>query len=73
MFNSSNFENLNALGHDKGLECTTSSTNLNFSGCHSEELVENKAFFIANLVVVILFGGSANLITILALLYVRLR
>ena len=73
MFNSSNFENLVALGHDEGLECTTSSTNLNFSDCHSEEIVENKAFFIANFLVVILFGGSANLITMLALPYVRLR
>ena len=73
MFNSSNSENLSALGHDEGLQCTTSSTNLNFSDCHSEEIVENKAFFIANFLVVILFGGSANLITMLALPYVRLR
>ena len=69
----SNSENLSALGHDEGLQCTTSSTNLNFSDCHSEEIVENKAFFIANFLVVILFGGSANLITVLALPYVRLR
>ena len=73
MFNSSNSENLIALGPDEGLQCTTSSTNLNFSDCHSEEIVENKAFFIANFLVVILFGGSANLITMLALPYVRLR
>ena len=73
MFNSSNSENLIALGPDEGLQCTTSSTNLNFSDCHSEEIVENKAYFIANFLVVILFGGSANLITMLALPYVRLR
>ena len=64
MFNSSNSENLIALGPDEGLQCTTSSTNMNFSSCHSEELVEKKAFFIANFVVIILFGGISTTETI---------
>ena len=58
---------------DPGLECTTSSPSLNFSGCHPEDIVQNKEFFIANLAIVILIGAPANLVTLMALPYVRLR
>ena len=71
MFESSGHENI--TGFAECLECTTSSLSLNFSSCHSDEIVENKAYFIANLVVVIFIGASANLITMLALPYARLR
>merc|ERR1712156_196209 len=60
-------------GTDPGLECTTSSPSLNFSGCHPEDIVQNKEFFIANLAIVILIGAPANLVTLMALPYVRLR
>ena len=55
------------------LECTTSSPSRNFSGCHSEEITKYKAVFIANAAGVISIGAPANLITLLALPYVRLR
>ena len=71
MFESSGHENITEFA--ECLECTTSSLSLNFSSCHSDEIVENKAYFIANLVIVIFIGASANLITMLALPYVRLR
>jgi len=71
MFESSGHENITEFA--ECLECTTSSLTLNFSSCHSDEIVENKAYFIANLVIVIFIGASANLITMLALPYVRLR
>ena len=55
------------------LECTTSSASRNFSGCHSEEITKYRAVFIANAVGVISIGGPTNLITLLALPYVRLK
>ena len=71
MFESSGPENITEFA--ECFECTTSSLSLNFSNCHSDEIVENKAYFIANLVIVILIGALANLITMLALPSVRLR
>ena len=71
MFESSGHENITEFA--ECLDCTTSSLSLNFSSCHSDEIVENKAYFIANLVIVIFIGASANLITMLALPYARLR
>ena len=73
IFNSSGHENFVS---DQGLECTldsTSSPRLNFSGCHPDDIVQNKEFFIANLAIVILIGAPANLVTLMALPYVRLR
>ena len=55
------------------LACTTSSASKNFAGCHSEEIIKYKAVFIANAAGVISIGAPANLITLLALPYVRLR
>ena len=54
-------------------ECTTSSVSRDFSGCHTEEIVQYKAVFIANAAAVVSIGAPANLITLLALPYVRLR
>ena len=70
IFNSSGHENFVS---DPGLECTTSSPSLNSSSCHPEDIVQNKEFFIANLAIVILIGAPANLVTLMALPYVRLR
>ena len=70
IFNSSGHENFVS---DQALECTTSSPSLNFSGCHPDDIVQNKEFFIANLAIVILIGAPANLVTLMALPYVRLR
>ena len=70
IFNSSGHENFVS---DQALECTTSSPSLNFSGCHPDDIVQNKEFFIANLAIVILIGAPANLLTLMALPYVRLR
>ena len=55
------------------LECTTSSASRDFSGCHTEEIGQYKAVFIANAAAVVSIGAPANLITLLALPYVRLR
>ena len=55
------------------LECTTSSVSRNFSDCHSEEIGQYKAVFIANAAAVVSIGAPANLITLLAFPYVRLR
>ena len=55
------------------LECTTSSVSRNFSDCHSEEIDQYKTVFIANAAAVVSIGAPANLVTLLALPYVRLR
>ena len=55
------------------LECTSSSASRNFSGCLEDEITAYKAVFIANAAGVISIGAPANLITLLALPYVRLR
>ena len=55
------------------LECTSSSASRNFSGCLEDEVTAYKAVFIANAAGVISIGAPANLITLLALPYVRLR
>ena len=55
------------------LECTTSAASRNFSGCLEDEITAYKAVFIANAAGVISIGAPANLITLLALPYVRLR
>ena len=55
------------------LECTSSSASRNFSGCLEDEVTAYKAVFIANVAGVISIGAPANLITLLALPYVRLR
>ena len=65
--------NSTSLGLKDGLECTTSSASGIFSGCHSEEITRYKAFFIANAAAVVSIGAPANLVTLLALPYVRLR
>ena len=70
IFNCSGHENFES---DQAFECTTCSPSLNFSGCHPDDIKENKEFFIANLVIVILIGAPANLVTLMALPYVRLR
>ena len=54
-------------------ECTTSSARGDFSDCHSEEIGQYKTVFIANAAAVVSIGAPANLITLLALPYVRLR
>ena len=66
-------ENMTSLELEESLECTTSSASGNFSSCHSEEITKYKAVFIANAAGVISIGAPANLITLLALPYVRLR
>ena len=63
------YENSTALE----LICTTSSVSGNFSGCLEDEITEYKAVFIANAAGVISVGAPSNLITLLALSYVRLR
>ena len=63
------YENSTALE----LICTTSSVSGNFSGCLEDEITEYKAVFIANAAGVISIGAPANLVTLLALPYVRLR
>ena len=66
-------ENMTSLELEESLECTTSSASGNFSSCHSEEIRKYKAVFIANAAGVISIGAPANLVTLLALPYVRLR
>jgi len=63
----------NVTSLEENSECTTSYASGNFSGCHSEEIVKYKAVFIVNAAGVISIGAPANLITLLALPYVRLR
>ena len=65
--------NSTSLELEESLDCTTSSLSGNFSGCHSDEIKQSKAVFIANAATVISIGAPANLITLLALPYVRLR
>ena len=65
--------NSTSLELEESLDCTTSSLSGNFSGCHSDEITRSKAVFIANAATVISIGAPANLITLLALPYVRLR
>ena len=65
--------NSTSLELEESLDCTTSSLSGNFSGCHSDEIKRSKAVFIANAATVISIGAPANLITLLALPYVRLR
>ena len=65
--------NSTSLELEESLACTTSSLSGNFSGCHSDEIKRSKAVFIANVATVISIGAPANLITLLALPYVRLR
>ena len=65
--------NSTSLELEESLDCTTSSLSGNFSGCHSDEIKRSKAVFIANVATVISIGAPANLITLLALPYVRLR
>ena len=64
---------MTSLELEESLDCTTSSASGNFSSCHSEEIRKYKAVFIANAAGVISIGAPANLITLLALPYVRLR
>ena len=61
------------LEESSSLECTTSSASRDFSGCHTKEIAQHKEVFIANAAAVVSIGASANLITLLALPYVRLR
>ena len=65
--------NSTSLELEESVDCTTSSLSGNFSGCHSDEIKQSKAVFIANAATVISIGAPANLITLLALPYVRLR
>ena len=60
-------------GPEEGSECTASSTRGNFSACHPDEIPKYKGLFIANAAGVIAIGAPANLVTLLALPYVRLR
>ena len=62
-----------SLGLQLGSECTTSSENEDFSDCHPAEVSRHKALFVANAGAVIAIGAPANLLTLLALPYVRLR
>jgi len=65
--------NSTSLGPEEGSECTSSSVRGNFSGCHPVEISRYKGLFIANAALVISIGAPANLVTLLALPYVRLR
>ena len=61
------------LEGSSSLECTTSSASRDFSGCRTKGIAQYKEVFIANAAAVVSIEAPANLITLLALPYVRLR
>ena len=56
----------------EAIECTASGMG-NYTGCLPEDIAEYRVFFIVNSLLVITIGSFGNLLTLLALPYVRIR